>query len=102
MSKESRKPIEKDKPYSPEINLEEAQSRGELTARQQVESYLQRKAVVTETDRQAFQDYLNQKEQAKALTTLAPADEAQAKGEAKPRSKLNRRNLLKVVAGTAI
>jgi len=103
MSKESRKPIEKDRPYYPEINLEQEQSRGALTTRQQVESYLQRKEAVTEADRQAFQDYLNQKEQAKkAETTSAMPDQAQSNHTAQPRSKFNRRNLFKIVAGTAI
>jgi hypothetical protein len=102
MSKESRKAIEKDELISPEIKMEEEQSRGAVTARQQVESYLKRKAAVSEADRQAFQDYLNKKEQAKAQAASAATDEEQPRDEPKPQSKLNRRNLLKVVAGTAI
>ena len=66
MPKESRKPIEKDESFSLEINLEQEHSRGALATRQQIESYLERKAAVTETDHQAFQDYLNQKAQAVA------------------------------------
>src|SRR5215470_7453468 len=98
MPKESRKPIEKDESFSLEINLEQEHSRGALATRQQIESYLQRKAAVTETDHQAFQDYLNQK----AQRSPAPKDEAHSKDEARRQSKLNRRNLLKVVAGTAV
>jgi hypothetical protein len=76
-------------------------SSGPIAARQQVESYIQRKAAVTESDRQAFQDYLSQKEQARAIAAL-PEAAAQPTGAAKTPSKLNRRNLLKAVAGTAL
>lgn len=102
MSKESKKPIEKDDSFSLEVNMEQQQSRGALTAKQQVESYLERKAAVTQADHEAFQDYLNQKAQAKAQTAAATTDEAEPIEAAKPPSKFNRRNLLKVVAGTAI
>jgi hypothetical protein len=102
MSKESRKAIEKDEFISPEIKMEEEQSRGALSAREQVEGYLQRKAAVSEADRQAFQEYLDKKEQAKAQATPASTEGEQSKDELKPQSKLNRRNLFKVVAGTAI
>ena len=102
MSNESRKPTEKNDSFSLEVNMEQPQSRGALTTKQQVEGYLQRKAAMTQADHQAFQDYLNQKEQAKAQTTAATTDEAEPKDAAKPPSKFNRRNLFKVVAGTAI
>ena len=82
----------KDEFISPQINLEQEQSKGALATKQQIEAYLQRKAEVTQDDHQAFQDYLSQKEQ----TTSAPEDEPQQP------SKFNRRNLLKVVAGTAV
>jgi hypothetical protein len=38
MSKESKKPIEKDDSFSLEVNMEQQQSRGALTAKQQVEA----------------------------------------------------------------
>jgi hypothetical protein len=73
---------------TPEIRLEPEQSKGAL-----VERYLKRKAEVTEEDHRQFQDYLEQK-----ALQVAPADDPPP---GKP-SLLNRRNLLKVVAGTAV
>ena len=74
------------------IKLEEKRSGGALAGKREVEDYLRRKAEVTETDRQQFQHYLQQKAQ------IAPAPRREP--AAKP--KFNRRNLLKVVAGTAV
>ena len=68
--------------------LEPEQSKGAL-----VERYLKRKAEVTEEDHRKFQDYLEQK-----ARQVAPADDRPPE---KP-SLVNRRNLLKVVAGTAV
>jgi thiocyanate desulfurase len=105
MANESRKTAMKDETTSPEIALQKEPSRGPVATRQQVEGYLLRKAEVTKDDRQAFQDYLNQKEQAKAHVaqkTETPAKPEAQPGGSKPASKFNRRNLLKAVAGTAI
>jgi thiocyanate desulfurase len=92
MSQAGKRTTVKDEFIPPQINLEQEQSKGALATKQQIEAYLQRKAEVTQHDHQAFQDYLSQKEQ----TTSAPKDESQQP------SKFNRRNLLKVVAGTAV
>jgi thiocyanate desulfurase len=92
MSQAGKKTTVKDEFIPPQINLEQEQSKGALATKQQIEAYLQRKAEVTQDDHQAFQDYLSQKEQ----TTSAPKDEPPQP------SKFNRRNLLKVVAGTAV
>ena len=70
------------------IELEQAQSKGALVAR-----YLERKAEVTAADHREFQDYLQQKAQ-RSL-------QADGAAPTKP-SVVNRRNILKVVAGTAI
>ena len=94
MSEPGKKTIVKDQAAeTPKIKLEEEPSRGALaTAKQQVEDYLRRKAEVTQDDHQAFQDYLNDK----ARTLPTPVEPA------RKQSKFNRRNLLKVVAGTAV
>ena len=68
------------------IELEQAQSKGALVAR-----YLERKAEVTAADHREFQDYLQQKAQ-RSL-------QADGAAPTKP-SVVNRRNILKVVAGT--
>jgi hypothetical protein len=97
MADESKRPIEADKFVSPELGTEKLQPG--LTAREQVESYLQRKMSVTEADHRAFQDYVNRKAETPpvALTErMPPSNEPQSA------SRFNRRNLLKVVAGTAI
>jgi hypothetical protein len=97
MANESRQPTEADKLVSPELAME--QSGGALTAREQVEGYLRRKTAVTEADHRAFQDYVNRKAETPpvALTErMPPSNEPQSA------SRFNRRNLLKVVAGTAI
>ena len=52
MADESKRPIEADKFVSPELGTEKLQPG--LTAREQVESYLQRKMSVTEADHRAF------------------------------------------------
>ena len=95
MSEPGKKTIVKDAATeTPKIKLEEEPSRGALaTAKQQVEDYLRRKAEVTQDDHQAFQDYLNDK----ARGVPAPVEPSP-----KAKSKFNRRNLLKVVAGTAV
>ena len=95
MSEPGKKTIVKDQAAeTPKIKLEEEPSRGALaTAKQQVEDYLRRKAEVTQDDHQAFQDYLNDKARAVPATVESPP---------KAKSKFNRRNLLKVVAGTAV
>jgi len=77
-----------DATFKPEIKLEPEQSKGAL-----VERYLKRKAEVTEEDHREFQGYLEQK-----ARQVVPADDPPA---TKP-SVVNRRNLLKVVAGTAV
>ena len=94
MSEPGKKTIVKDEATEiPPIKLEEEPS-GSIpaTTKQQVEDYLRRKAEVTQDDHQAFQDYLNDK----ARSVPAPVEQPPAK------SKFNRRNLLKVVAGTAV
>ena len=94
MSEPGKKTIVKEAVETPKIKLEEEPS-GSIpaTTKQQVEDYLRRKAEVTQDDHQAFQDYLNDK----ARSVPAPVEPP-----AKPESKFNRRNLLKVVAGTAV
>jgi hypothetical protein len=94
MSKTDKKTAVKDEFISPEFKLEEEKPNSAVTVKRQIETYLQRKAEVTQDDHQAFQDYLNQK--AQALT--APKDEPPQPSP----SKFNRRNLIKVVAGTAV
>ena len=94
MSEPGKKTIVKDEATEiPPIKLEEEPS-GSIpaTTKQQVEDYLRRKAEVTQDDHQAFQDYLNDK----ARSVPAPVEQPPAK------SKFNRRNVLKVVAGTAV
>lgn len=88
-----RAPIAKDQSVPPQTKLErdEDRHRGSPDARKQIEAYLQRKSQVTQDDHQAFQDYVSRKTQ----IALAPKDEP-------PPSRFNRRNLLKVVAGTAV
>src|SRR4051812_35326679 len=76
-----------DTTFKPEIGLEPEQSKGAL-----VERYLKRKAEVTEQDHREFQGYLEQK-----ARQVVPADDPPEKP-----SLVNRRNLLKVVAGTAV
>ena len=63
MAQESKKPIVKDEVTLP-VDLEQDQSHRALATQQQVDNYLQRKAAVTETDREAFQDYLTRKAEA--------------------------------------
>jgi hypothetical protein len=66
---------------------ESSQSKGAL-----VERYLKRKAEVTEHDHREFQNYLAQKAQSVTVAEQPPA----------PPTLVNRRNILKVVAGTAV
>jgi hypothetical protein len=94
MSNAGKKTTVKDEFVAPQIKLEEEQKGAAVSVKQQIEAYLQRKAEVTQSDHQAFQDYLNQKAQALPAPQDAPAPEQP--------SKFNRRNLLKVVAGTAV
>jgi hypothetical protein len=94
MSNAGKKTTVKDERVAPQIKLEEEQKGAAVSVKQQIEAYLQRKAEVTQSDHQAFQDYLNQKAQA----LPAPQDAAAPEQP----SKFNRRNLLKVVAGTAV
>ncbi|MEA2946485.1 MAG: thiocyanate desulfurase, partial [Alphaproteobacteria bacterium] len=72
----------------PKIELEPQQGQGAS-----VERYLKRRAEVTEEDHREFQDYLEQK-----ARRVAPVDDPRPKNP----SLVNRRNLLKVVAGTAV
>jgi thiocyanate desulfurase len=97
MANESRQPIEADKLVSPELAME--QSGRALTAREQVESYLRRKTAVTEADHRAFQDYVNRKAETPPVAVTEPAPPPH---EPPSPSRFNRRNLLKVVAGTAV
>ena len=73
-----------------------AENRGAFASAQQIDAYLQRKSEVAQDDHQAFKDYLSQKAQ------VAPPAKDELKDEPPPPSKFNRRNLLKVVAGTAV
>src|SRR5215831_15533823 len=89
MSEPNQKPaVKNEPPATAKIELQQAQSKGALVAR-----YLQRKAEVSDADHREFQKYLQQKAQ-----QILHAD---ASAPAKP-SVVNRRNILKVVAGTAI
>jgi hypothetical protein len=89
MSEPNQKPaVKNESSATAKIELQQAQSKGALVAR-----YLQRKAEVTDADHREFQKYLQQKAQ-----QILHAD---ASAPAKP-SVVNRRNILKVVAGTAI
>ena len=84
-----KKTAAKDEPaLTPEIRQEPEHSKGAL-----VEQYLKRKAEVTEEDHREFRTYLEQKEQQLARVDAPTPD--------KP-SLVNRRNILKVVAGTAV
>ena len=84
-----KKTAAKDDPaLTPEIRHEPEHSKGAL-----VEQYLKRKAEVTEEDHREFRTYLEQKEQQLARVDAPTPD--------KP-SLVNRRNILKVVAGTAV
>src|SRR6516225_1962397 len=95
--KSGRDPVVKGQSVQPQTKLEteDDQHRGPPDAGAQIEAYLQRKSEVTQDDHQAFQDYLSQK------TQLALAPAPLSPGEPAPPSRFNRRNLLKVVAGTA-
>ena len=95
MPQESKKPIVKDEVTLP-VDLEQDQSQRALATQQQVDSYLQRKAAVGETDRKAFQDYLDRKAEA------TPAAESPPTAEPPPPPTFNRRGLLKAVVGTAV
>ena len=64
MSNAGKKTTVKDEFVAPQIKLEEEQKGAAVSVKQQIEAYLQRKAEVTQSDDQAFQDYLNQKAQA--------------------------------------
>jgi hypothetical protein len=66
MSNAGKKTTVKDELVAPQIKLEEEQKGAAVSVKQQIEAYLQRKAEVTQSDHQAFQDYLNQKAQAAA------------------------------------
>src|SRR5262245_12770623 len=91
MSEPGKKPIVKDEiADTPKIRLEVEQSRGALATKQQVEAYLRRKAEVMQDDHQAFADYLKEKSQRASEYANQPP----------PKPKFNRRNILKVVAGT--
>src|SRR5262245_37480492 len=89
MSEPNQKPaVKTESSATAKIELEQAHSKGALVAR-----YLKRKAEVSDADHREFQKYLQQKAQ-----QILHAD---ASAPAKP-SVVNRRNILKVVAGTAI
>ena len=77
MPQESKKPIVKDEVTLP-VDLEQDQSHRALATQQQVDNYLQRKAAVGETDRQAFQDYLDRKAEAMPAAEAAPTAEPTA------------------------
>ena len=98
MSKTGKKTTVEDAFVPPQMKIEEEPTSGAVPIRQQIEAYLQRKAEVGQNDLEAFQHYLDQKAQeaqdAQALPV--PAEEPPQP------SKFNRRNLLKVVAGTAV
>jgi hypothetical protein len=64
MSNAGKKTTVKDELVASQIKLEEEQKGAAVSVKQQIEAYLQRKAEVTQSDHQAFQDYLNQKAQA--------------------------------------
>src|SRR6516164_3637720 len=82
---------------TPKVKLEEVQSRGALGGKEELDAYLRRKAEVSADDHQQFQQYLQQK----AKVAPPPGGERSAKSKF-TKSKFNRRNLLKVVAGTAV
>ena len=94
MSKTDKKTTVEDAFVPPQMKIEEEPTGGAVPIKQQIESYLQRKAEVTQSDLEAFQEYLDQKAQ-EVQALPAPVEEP-------PPSKFNRRNLLKVVAGTAV
>ena len=94
MSKADKKTTVEDAFVPPQMKIEEEPTSGTVPIKQQIEAYLQRKAEVTQSDLEAFQEYLDQKAQ-EVQALPAPVEEP-------PPSKFNRRNLLKVVAGTAV
>jgi hypothetical protein len=75
MSNAGKKTTVKNELVAPQIKLEEEQKGAAVSVKQQIEAYLQRKAEVTQSDHQAFQDYLNQKAQALPAPQDAAAPE---------------------------
>jgi len=92
MSEQVKKTVIKDRAENPDFIIAPPPSRDDLAASTDVEKYLRAKEAVTANDRAEFEDYLNQKRQRDALQPEAP----------RPRSKFDRRTMLKVVTGTAI
>ena len=96
MPQESKKPIIKDEITLPEVDLEQDETHRALATKQQVDNFRQRNAEVTETDREAFQDYLNRKAEAMPAAKAPPTAEQEP-----PPTKISRRGMLKAVVGTA-
>ena len=85
--------------HRPDMTLD-AQSAGEGAPSPPLrpeQSYLKRKAEVTQHDHEEFSEYLQEKIARDRQQTLRPADAPQ-----RPRSRLNRRSLLTWAAGTAV
>src|SRR5882757_2353967 len=89
--------IEEASDTTSEIKVETQQSKGAL-----VERYLRRRAEVTEADNRAFQDYLQEKALQQKTLQESTQPTACVEAPAAKSSWFNRRNLLKVVAGTAV
>ena len=100
MAQESKKTIVQDEDTLPK--LKEGGNDRELAAKQQIENYLQRKEAVIDTDRRAFQDYLNEKSKAALATKDDAPRQTKLKDNAPGQRRFSRRSVLKVVAGTAV
>lgn len=77
-----------------------------MISQSSVENYLRRREEVGEGDRRDFQNYLEEKAkrtaEAAQLAVVAGSPDEPPPQEAQPPTKVNRRRLLKVVAGTAV
>src|SRR5262245_34793336 len=102
MPQENKKADIKDESTPPRVESEHDQSHRDLADKQQVESYLQKKAAVTQSDLRAFQDYLNEKAKATPAPKDTPRRQTKLKDDPPRQMEFSRRGLLKAVAGTAV
>src|SRR5262245_25318566 len=84
--------VKEDVAATPEVKLEEQENRGALVPAE-VQQYLKRKSEISEEDRREFQLYLNEK----ALQARSPDPGPQSR-----KATVDRRTILKVVAGTGV
>lgn len=87
-----------------EINISTGPSNSSTSTQSSVELYLARREEVTSKDREDFQNYLEEKARLAAQEVEAEIENAQKHDEENdpaPAQRMSRRNILKVVAGTA-